>query len=98
MLERLEVRAGQLPVIVNTAIVPWSWCRPAGGSLAALIGPVEAAGVTVVRPVWLLELVDPVEVLEPAVPADPVEPEPLDVEEPVLPALLPDALVPVAVP
>ena len=66
--------------------------------MAALIGPVEAAGVTVVRPVWLLEPADPVEVVEPAVPVDPVEPEPLDAEEPVLPALLPDALVPVAVP
>jgi hypothetical protein len=97
VLERLKVRAGQLPVIVNTAIVPWSWCRPAGGSLAALIGPVEAAGVTVVRPVWLAEPADPVEVPVPAVPLDPVEPEALDVVEPLVPALLPDALVPVAV-
>ena len=58
VLERLQVRAGQLPVIVNTAIVPCPWCLPVAGALAELIGPVDAAGVTVAfgRLVWLVEL------------------------------------------
>ena len=94
MLERLQVRARQLPVIVNTAIAPCPWCLPVAGSLPELIGPVDAAGVTVVlgRLVWLVEpeLVeaDPVAPVAPGEPAEPVEPvvpvAPLVLELPVV--------------
>jgi hypothetical protein len=50
VLERLQVRAGQLPVIVNTAIVPCPCGRDPAGSLDGSIEPVEAAGTTVVLP------------------------------------------------
>lgn len=67
MLERLEVRAGQLPVIVNTAIVPCPCGRDAAGSLDGSIEPVEAAGVTLVTLVppcvEVLELVPPEELV-----------------------------------
>jgi hypothetical protein len=73
VLERLQVRAGQLPVIVNTAIVPCPCGRDAAGILAGLIDPVEAAGTTlVVLPLPPVELVDPVSPEELPVPEAPV--------------------------
>jgi hypothetical protein len=87
VLERLQVRAGQLPVIVNTAIVPCPWCRSAAGSLAGSIDPFDAAGVTVVRglAVWLVVPVElePVELPEVPAAVEPLDPEPLRVVEPV---------------
>jgi len=73
VLERLEVRAGQLPVIVNTAIVPCPCGRDAGGTLEGSIEPVEAAGTTLVLPpLPVFELLEPVLVEELPVPDDPV--------------------------
>ncbi len=75
MLERLQVRAGQLPVIVNTAIVPCPCGRDAAGILDGSIEPVEAAGTTlVVLPVPEVDPLEPALVLvdEPAVLDDPL--------------------------
>jgi hypothetical protein len=58
VLKRLQVRAGQWPVIVNTAIVPCPCGRDAAGILDGSIEPVEAAGTTLVLPPLLL--VEPV--------------------------------------
>jgi hypothetical protein len=78
VVERLQVPAGQLPVIVNTAIVPWRWDRDAAGILDEPIDPVEAAGVT------LVDLPLPcVELWEPVLPWEPVDADGL-----VLPVLL----------
>jgi hypothetical protein len=93
VLERLQVRAGQLPVIVNTAIVPCPWGRDAAGILDGSIEPVEAAGTTLVLPP--LAPVEPVGLV-------PVEELPVFVELlGVLVAELPSPVVwpvPVAVP
>jgi hypothetical protein len=65
VLERFGVPAGQLPVIVNTAIVPCPCGRDAAGILDGSIDPVEVAEVTLV----LLPL-PPVELVEPAPPGE----------------------------
>jgi hypothetical protein len=77
VLERLEVRAGQLPVIVNTAIVPCPWGSDAAGILDGSIEPVEVAGtILVALPLPPVELVDP------------VVPDELPVPEALVPVLL----------
>ena len=58
VVERFQVPAGQLPVIVNTAIVPCRWGRDPAGAFAGLV---EAAEVTLVAlPLPWVELLEPV--------------------------------------
>ena len=93
MLERLQVRAGQLPVIVNTAIVPCPCGRDAAEIFDGSIDRVEAAGVTLLVPP--LPPVELVLVEEPPVLDEPVEVL-LVPELPVVPLLaVPVPVVPV---